>query len=92
MNQKILVLGASRSKGKSKKTGKYYDVCKLHVATDASCFGEAGECFGLEGSELSISEKIFDKAKSFDFPVNAQLKITTDIKANRFRVLDIQLN
>ena len=59
MNEKLLVLGAAKSKGVSKKTGKKYDFAKLFVARPAVGFGEDGSSCGLDVNEFTLTDKAY---------------------------------
>lgn len=59
MNEKLLVLGAAKSKGVSKKTGKKYDFTKLFVAKSAVGFGEEGSSCGFDVNVFSITDEAY---------------------------------
>ncbi|WP_158967663.1 hypothetical protein [Paraglaciecola sp. L3A3] len=90
MKQQALVLGVTRSKGTSKKTGNDYDISKINIASEGKAFGSEGEAFGLAGQELNITPELFQKAKGLKYPLTASISFNVDLGSGRLSVIDVE--
>ena len=92
MKQQALILGLTRSKGVSKKTGNEYDICKVNIASEAKAYGAEGLAVGYTGQELAISPELFIKFKSQKFPTQASVSFNVDLGSGRLSVTDLEVS
>ncbi len=77
---KVQVIGIQRRFGKSKKSGKDYDMCQLHVLREVTAAineNNTLQGFGFQSVEMDADNKLINELNGQKFPFVAEIEFDT---------------